>query len=186
MKIFQIGFNRCGTRTIHEYFRANGVASVHWNSGRLATRMFKNLADGHTLLAGYESYDAFTDMEFLDGKRYLAGYKLFAELAQQYPDAVFILNTRDREAWIRSRLAHRNGEYAARFKSCLGIDSDERLADAWRADWDEHHERVVRYFASAAHRFLLCRIETDLPHVLDDGIPELNLNAALYQVRGET
>jgi hypothetical protein len=45
MKIFQIGFNKCGTSTIHHYLRANGVRSVHWDDGRLAQRMFANLAD---------------------------------------------------------------------------------------------------------------------------------------------
>ena len=107
MKIFQIGFNKCGTRTIHQYFCDNGIRSVHWDEGRLAQRMFKNLSDGESLLAGYEEYDVFTDMEFLsESGVFLEGYKLFPFLAAQYPDAVFILNTRDRESWIRSRVSH--------------------------------------------------------------------------------
>ena len=117
MKIFQIGFNKCGTSTIHRYLRANGVKCVHWDDGRLAQRMFANLANGDNLMAGYEGFDAFTDMEYIDQVgTLLEGYKLFPYLAAQYPDAVFILNTRDREAWIRSRLAWR-GDYAARHRA---------------------------------------------------------------------
>ena len=45
-KIFQIGFNKCGTKTLHHYFSRNGIRSVHWDEGRLAQRMFANLASG--------------------------------------------------------------------------------------------------------------------------------------------
>lgn len=98
IKIFQIGFNKCGTRTIHRYLARNGVRSLHWDAGRLAKRMYANLAEGRELLAGYEEFDAFTDMEYLDefGTTYLEGYKLYPHLAAQYPNAVFILNTSGR------------------------------------------------------------------------------------------
>jgi hypothetical protein len=66
-KIFQIGFNKCGTKTLHHYFSRNGVRSVHWDYGRLAQRLFANLASGSKLLAGYEQFDVFTDMEYLNG-----------------------------------------------------------------------------------------------------------------------
>ena len=106
-KIFQIGFNKCGTKTLHHYFSRNGVRSVHWDYGRLAQRMFANLASGSKLLAGYEQFDVFTDMEYLnESGTYLEAYKLYRHLADQYPHSVFILNTRNREAWIRSRLGH--------------------------------------------------------------------------------
>ena len=84
MKIFQIGFNKCGTSTIHRYLRANGVKCVHWDDGRLAQRMFANLANGDNLMAGYEGFDAFTDMEYIDQVgTLLEGYKLFPYLAAQ-------------------------------------------------------------------------------------------------------
>jgi hypothetical protein len=188
MKIFQIGFNKCGTSTIHHYLRVNGVRSVHWDNGRLAQRMFANLANGKDLLAGYEAFDAFTDMEYLDDRgTFLEAYKLFPYLAAQYPDAVFILNTRDRENWIRSRLRHGGGGYARRHHAYHGTRSDRELAELWRLDWEHHHRRVARFFAGKPHRFFMCRIETDLPHLLHERIPECRLDRAqyrLYKVRG--
>ena len=188
MKIFQIGFNKCGTSTIHNYLRANGVRSVHWDQGRLARRIFANLANGEDLLAGYEDFDAFTDMEFLDeAGTFLEAYKLFPYLAAQYPDAVFILNTRDREAWIRSRLGHGDGRYADRQRGYLKAASDALMAEVWRAEWERHHRRVTEFFAGKSHRFFLCRIETDLPHRLSEMLPECRLNEQhyrLYKVRG--
>ena|SRR5438876_2837560 len=181
MKVFQIGFNRCGTRTIHQYFGANGVPSVHWDTGRLARRIFTNLADGEDLLAGYSEFTVFTDMEWLDGVHHFEAYKLYPYLAAQYPDGVFILNTRDREAWIRSRLHHRGGSYAARYKRYLGIASDEKLADVWRAEWERHHRRVSDFFDKQRDRFFVCRVETDLPDLLDRNLPEFRLNRQLYR-----
>lgn len=177
MKIFQIGFNRCGTKTLHKYFRANGLRSVHWNKGMLATRIFSNLEEGLDLLAGYESFDVFTDMEWLTPTRYLEAYKLYPQLAAQYPDAVFILNTRDREAWIRSRFAHGkpSGSYAARHKALLQIASDTELAEHWRMEWDLHHARVTEFFEDSAYRFFVWRIDDDLPQLLDRMLPELIL-----------
>jgi hypothetical protein len=188
MKIFQIGFNRCGTRTIYRYLSENGVSSVHWDEGRLAIRMFSNLAEGNDLLAGYENFDAFLDMEYLDGAIYLEAYKLFPYLAAQYPTAVFILNTRDREAWIRSRLGHEHEKksYALRHRRRLNVDLDEQLAALWREDWERHHRRVTQFFAARSHRFFTCNIETDLPHLLGEQLPECRLNPLHYDVKGRS
>jgi hypothetical protein len=184
MKIFQIGFNRCGTRTIHDYFAANRIRSVHWDEGRLARRIFANLANGDDLLAGYTYFDVFTDMEWLDGIHHCEAYKLFPYFAAQYPDAVFILNTRDREDWIRSRFAHGDGQYAVRYKRHVGVASDEKLAEIWRTEWDRHHRRVTDFFAGRPYRFFVCRIETDLPDLLNEKIPECSLDPELYRVVG--
>ena len=105
-RFFQIGFNRCGTKSIHHFFEANGIPSVHYDGGRLATTMFDNLDQGKFVLQGYEGYNAFTDMEYLTDSRYYEGYKLYGPFMEQVPDAKFILNIRDPDRWIMSRLNH--------------------------------------------------------------------------------
>jgi hypothetical protein len=186
-KIFQIGFNKCGTKTLHHYFSRNGIKSVHWDEGRLAQRMFANLANDKNLLAGYEQFDVFTDMEFLNKSGiYLEAYKLFPHLASQYPNALFILNTRDREAWIRSRLEHgKNLSYAHRSMLHYNVTSIRDLTDRWRIEWERHHSQVMLFFARTAFRFLVCRIETDLPHILNEVLPECKLDPALFRVKGK-
>jgi hypothetical protein len=147
--------------------------------------MFLNLANGRELLAGYEEFDAFFDMEYLDGhSRYLEAYKLFPHLAAQYPTAVFILNTRDREAWIRSRLGLDGGDYALRHRMRLNVNSDEQLAALWREDWEQHHRLTTQFFAVRSHRFFICNIETDLPHLLDKQLPECRLDSRQYRIWG--
>jgi hypothetical protein len=188
MKIFQIGFNKCGTNTIHSYLQANGVNSVHWDQGRLAERIFRNFANGDALLRGYEAFVAFTDMEFLDetGRCYLEAYKLFPYFAGQYPDAVFILNTRDREDWIRSRLAHGTRPYVARHMTYYDVATEDELTEIWRDEWERHHRRVIEFFSNKPYRFFICRIETDLPHRLSQEIPELGLDECRYDQLNRT
>jgi hypothetical protein len=54
-RIFLIGFNRCATTSFHRFFNANGLKSVHWDSGRLAQRFYANIgADAPLLGRGAE------------------------------------------------------------------------------------------------------------------------------------
>jgi len=40
-KIFQIGFNKCGTTSIHQFLLNNGIRSVHWEGGKIADEIIK-------------------------------------------------------------------------------------------------------------------------------------------------
>ena len=148
--------------------------------------MFANLASGNNLLEGYEQFDVFTDMEYLDGfGTYLEAYKLFPQLAAQYPSAVFILNTRNREAWIRSRLTHgKELSYARRAMVHYNVTSIHELMNLWRAEWEQHHRHVTEFFGDKPSRLIVCRIETDLPRILDKALPECKLNSMHYRVKG--
>jgi hypothetical protein len=161
---------------------------VHWDQGRLAARIFRNFANGDALLRGYEAFEAFTDMEFLDetGRCYLEAYKLFPYFAIQYPDAVFILNTRDREDWIRSRLAHGARPYVARHMIYYDVATEDELTEIWRDEWERHHRRVIEFFSHRPNRFFICGIETDLPQRLNEEIPELGLDERRYNQLNRT
>jgi hypothetical protein len=160
------------------------VKTLHWDMGWIARTMFRTLANGEKLLTGYENFQAFLDMEDLgeNGTYYLEGYKLFPYLAAHYPDAVFILNTRNCEDWIQSRFRHWRGAYAAQHKYLYRVKSDEEIANIWRTEWERHHNRVIDFFSTTAHRFFVCNIETDLPRVLDEQLPECNLDPSRYKL----
>jgi hypothetical protein len=181
-KIFQIGFNRCGTATMHGYLRANGIPSVHNDKGKLARHMFHNSEQGKELLSGYSRYQAFFDMEWLGPDRFLEGYKLYPQLAESYPDGIFILNTRNREAWIRSRIQHARGGYIRKHRAILGAASDDEVAEHWRQEWDAHHRNVIEFFAGKPYRFFVCNIETDLPDVLNRMLPEFALDPRRFHI----
>lgn len=185
-RIFQIGFNKCGTRTFHQFFKAHGLRCIHWHGGRLARAMLGNLVNGEPILRGYEEFEVFSDMESIGKEFAVEAFKLFEHLAPAYPGSIFLLNTRDREAWIRSRMKHGNGRYAARWKLVLGLSSDAELAEAWRRDWDRHMARVDRFFADGRHRLVRFDIEKDDPAALRDAMPELQLNPDRFGHRGKT
>ena len=95
-KIFQIGFNKTATSSLHSFFVGCRYNSVHWHAGMLARRIFNNKEKGRSLLYGYEDFDAFSDMECMvpdSGVRYVAE-ELYEDLYEEFPSALFILNVR--------------------------------------------------------------------------------------------
>lgn len=186
LKVIQIGFNKCGTRTLQKYFKRNGKNSVHWDRGRLARQVFANMQDGKPLLNGYEQFDVFLDMEWISNHFAFEAFKLFPMFAEQYPGAVFMLNTRTKENWLRSRLHHGRGKYADRWKKVLKISSDDRLVAFWEREWVQHHRRVRDYFASREIRFFVFDIETHGPAIISENIPEFGLDERLYVATGIT
>ena len=173
-RIFVIGFNKCGTTSFHEYFEANGIRSVHWRGNTLAMALHDNVGAGRPPLHGMEDWTAYMDMICIPGSPWgrsnsdhaplIEGCRYFRELHREYPDALFILNTRDPRDWVRSRLQHDEGRFAAAYLSALkreGIRSRDDLERRWLQDWDQHHAETVEYFESAApEQFLVFHINS--------------------------
>lgn len=158
-KYFQIGFHKCGTTSISRFFHMNGFSCIDFDDGRIARRMKENLDTGTYILSGYDEYDVFTDMISMDGKLLIEGYKFFRELYEQVDGAMFILNVRDRDIWIRSRVNWRHA--ADHFKAYYGISETSDLIARWERDWDEHLKAVQDFLPSEC--LLVFNIETDSP-----------------------
>ncbi|WP_377190796.1 sulfotransferase [Ruegeria meonggei] len=123
-KIFQMGFNKCSTRTFNNFFEINGVKSVHHAGGALAKSIEKNMAAGLDLIGDFPEYTAFTDMEFVSDTGYIAAQRWFQTFHKWHPDAYFILNTRNIKDWISSRLRHGDGNFLRRFEELYGLSQD--------------------------------------------------------------
>jgi cytidyltransferase-like protein len=146
-KIFQIGFNKCGTTSIHQFFLNNNIESIHWEGGKIANEIIKNQSTDNPL-GSYSKYKVFTDFENPYNNYYpnLTHYKL---LNEKYPDSIFILNVRDIDDWIQSRINHRigNGEmYIDLFKKVNNIKTNEEVIEVWRNQWKQHINSVNDYF----------------------------------------
>ena len=166
-KYFQIGFDRCGTTAIAQFFNQNGIPCIHWDYGRLADTIERNLKESRFILSGYEHFDAFTHMSHIDAERVVDSFKRYPEILKQVPDAKFVLNTRDRENWIRSRLnmrGFRNGTFLDVHKRMYGVSDTSALIDLWREDWDAHHAAVQADIPP--DQLLVFNIETDPPSSL--------------------
>ena len=163
----QIGFKRCGTSSIAAFFNRSGIPAVHWDRGRLALTMRENMRVGRPILRGYEQYSSFTDMEYVAADDCFEGFRHYDRILEDYPEAKFILNTRDQDRWLRSMHQHsvlagpeRIGFYRWRY----GTADPERLSEFWRQEWDEHYKRVMADIRG--DRLLVFDIEKDSPELL--------------------
>jgi hypothetical protein len=129
-------------------------------------------------------YSVFSDMENISPGFAFEAYKLYRYFSIEYPDSIFILNTRNVDAWVRSRLKHGDGGYVRRWKRILDVATNDELISCWRQDWERHHESVERYFAGSPYRFLKFNIETDSAEMINSIAPEYRLDPAKYSLRG--
>lgn len=171
MKVFQIGFNKCATTALYRLFSLSGVRALH-GSGRywrlnnhpavvdrnVQLAIHRNMEAGRPALDTFEDFDAFFDMEFTLHGWNIENFRQYQTLAQDYPDAKFVLNIRDKEAWLNSRARHSDGLYLARAMERTGL-SRKGVLDYWADDHDRHHEMVQDYFRAAPERLLVFDID---------------------------
>lgn len=155
----QIGFNRAGTSSIRDYFQRAGfnVADHRLTHGArrgalIADFIADNLDVGRAPLAGMDDVQVFTDMESVSLERIVYGHRHFREIAEAHPETRFILNLRDRKAWLKSRAGF--GGYLATCAAFHGVSESEMLA-LWAEEWDTHIRDVTEYFAGTARLFVL-------------------------------
>mgnify|MGYP003624654913 FL=1 len=132
MKVFAIGFNRCGTQSLFKFFANNGFKALHC---RGSSKIVDNHINSKPLLQGYEDYTFFSDIDFLS--------RHFELFAVQYPEAKFIYNYREVEGWIRSR---------KKLWTANNWVIDEPY---WRAEWKYHHTMLKEYFCGGREKRLL-------------------------------
>lgn len=187
-RIFQIGFNKCGTRSIYAFLQRAGIYSAHFNRGLLALHMQRNLAAGRKpLFAKPDEYVGFTDVQRVAHDGAIEGATLYKELYQYYPNSYFILNTRDKEGWLRSRINHGAGNYIKRYTRALGFSDTDQTLEYWGQQWDDHHRDVQAFFADKPGRLCVYDIKNDQPQKLVDFLsPDFITSAAHFRHEGDT
>lgn len=157
-RIFQIGFNRCGTTTLALFLRENGISASHWRGGKIARQFFRAKNKNQRPFMADPVTTAYTDMIHVDERRAMDAALEFEYIYKHYPDSYYILNTRRREDWIRSRMGH--SDTRDKFAALLGTDDDETIAAHWRQTWDQHHEKVQGFFGARPEaKFLVFDID---------------------------
>ena len=125
-KVFAIGFNKTATTSMSKLFEQAGLTVMDGPHWRKASKW-------HIL----EQFQAFTDGPPDD----------FAALDRTYPRSKFILNVRNLDEWMDSRMEH------IKFRMSEGTHKargDWRLApgafQSWVRKREEHHRAVLRHF----------------------------------------
>ena len=155
IKVFQIGFNRCGTLSLCEFFNNNGHTAVHYNEddGLWNDWLSKNHKKGLSVCAKYDHIVLWTDIEFVQ--------RHFQLLAFQYPQSKFIYNIRPIDDWINSRLKFYGGGNP----------------DQWRGEWEYRDKTIKQFFQGEhAHRLLTFDITTHNGSHIANFLPELKFS----------
>jgi len=139
-KIFCIGFNKTGTSSLHSLFLRAGLRSHHSPSWR----------DMNEQLVS--RFDSFTDGRPDD----------LGELCRRYPRSQFILNVRDLDGWLASRLDHvRRDKDSGSWKTQNDHwDDTDRVLESWVTLRNSYHCSVLDHFRNSPEKALiinLCR-----------------------------
>ena len=172
IKIFIIGFNKCGTRTLHYFFKDNNLKSIHWDNKNLVDVFENNIKNGNKLLengktinkrvnsnCNYSEATVFSDMTKniinKDAKDY------YKQLDNDYPNSKFILNTRNVDKWIQSRIKHNKGKLLneqMKFHNC----DRKQLKSIWKKMYKKHIKDVKDYFKDRKSDLCIFDIENDI------------------------
>lgn len=194
IKIWQIGFNKAGSTTLFKFFAKNHILSVHYGlkNKPIADHMYANFINNRPLVEGeFDRFTAYFDMEniYFEKPLYI-GQSFFKELDAQYPGSKFILNTRNKEAWITSRLRHEDPNKHLMYIDVMQTKYDmsrEEVIAKWSRDWDEHHAAVLEYFKDRPQDLLIFDIEKDSPVKIQEFFKDyFDLDVSLYEIYNKT
>lgn len=140
-KVFAIGFNKSGTTSLDFLFSSLALPSYHGLKWREC--------DDLKLL---RTYDCFSDDIPKD----------LAKLDSLFPGSKFILQVRDLESWVYSRLAHiERAKEKNKIKGSPRWDNTEFAVKSWIRKRNDHHLFVLSYFADRPSDILIVNFIRD-------------------------
>lgn len=145
-RVFQIGFNKCGTKSIGAYLRGCGYKHFDFSSeeeGFGAVIIAENIKARRPILYGLEKYDSFSDLEYVTPTLIVEAYKEVERLFAEYPEAKYILNIRDKNYWIESRCRQAGGNYLKFFQQFYDAPC-EKIIQMWSESYDQHIAKVKK------------------------------------------
>lgn len=182
-RVVAIGFNKCATRSLTELFRRAGHSVVHhkvrkpWARSQSIGRIMKeNLAAGRKVFHGADEYTFYSDLIYSTPMATFEGASKFREILRDYPDTFLILNLRDREQWINSRLTHGHGEFAKRELQARTLENLEELTEQWRSEWDDHITAVREFMVGHSAQYIEFNLDIDRAEKLTAALPSYNLD----------
>jgi hypothetical protein len=182
-KIFLIGFNKCGTTSLHKFFRNQGLKSAHcWIGNKSLAVEAARHSDAATCRKIFASWQVFSDFTFLKEKTFIEPLDLYPVWRHAFPNAYFILNDRNIDEWVRSRLVHKDGDFLKRYLIYSGCDETAAVAH-WRAKFLAHKEEVLSFFKDDKRFCHFTLGQDDISKIIDFLGPDYRLNADMFITR---
>ncbi|KCV83611.1 hypothetical protein ATO10_02585 [Actibacterium atlanticum] len=192
-RVVAVGFNKCGTRGLGQLFAAAGHPMVHNKlrgkfkvSHSIGRLMRDNLAAGRKVFDGAQEYTFYCDLIYTTPKAAYDGASAYREILRDYPDTILLLNTRDRESWIKSRLRHGHGHFAKVQMQAHGVTTESEICDIWRSEWDAHHRQLTDFMADKSDQLIVFDIQKDKIEDLIARLPGYGLDAKHWQDIGRS
>lgn len=134
-KIFVIGFNKTATSTFHKLFLKN------------------NLKSQHDTVWQVNDYDCFSDNGNLNN---------FKKLDMDYPNSIFILNTRSLDKWLISRFQHGITEkWSNGLETNWAYPCTDTLCKTWINERETYYLDVFNYFKYKPDKLIVVNIDKD-------------------------
>ena len=155
-KIFGIGFYKTGTTSLFEALRILGYDTVNGDTPGSypgaddGATLIRRIDAGDFRLPTFEMFDAFTDNPY---------FRIWREIHAMYPDARYILTTRDEEPWIASCVSFYRDRRIRPMRAWMfgrhaDPSRDEESRQAWLAAYREHNRSVRDFFTNLPGQFL--------------------------------
>lgn len=157
--VFHISPDWCGDERLAETFRANGHLCPSHPRGALASDVVMAAIRGAAPLADHPRPQLFTGLwrTHLPARPPLEAWRCFRELDRHYPQARFILTTRDPDGWLLDRLTRDKGATLRCYMNHLAL-SEQEVIEVWLRDWHDHLAAVAAHFGDDPR---LMRIDID-------------------------
>lgn len=189
-KVFFIGKNKTATTSLHYLFQKCGYVSYHClaqGGGHLGRIMERNVKEEKPILETISKADVYSDMLYAKKFVYVDAAQYFKILHHEYPDAYFVLQTRNTEAWVKSRCKHKRGDFLRRVMKFNNIKTKHEMQEVWRQEKEKHEEKVRSYFSGVQANFIEFNIDTDeIEKVIDFVSPHYTLYRKNYGHKNKT
>lgn len=122
-KIFGIGLNKTGSYSLHQALEILNYKSIH------SSKILKNIFNNQKLIKKYNCFINFPEE------------CPYEKLYEKFPNAKFILTTRNIEDWIRSRTIHVLHNRILKTSSWNNIETNK-----WESLYNRYHSEVFDFF----------------------------------------
>ncbi len=186
-RVVQVGFNKCATRSLTNLFAGSGHLSAHHKfkhllakNQNIALLMRENIRVGRKVFHGFDHHVFYADLMWQSKSETYEAFKDFRRILDDYPDTILLLNTRERENWIKSRATHGHGTFLQMVMQAEGFRAEAECLEFWRQDWEAHLADVRAFMASKPAQ--LVQFDSDAQSVDDlvAMLPAYHLDASAW------